>query len=233
MKRCTEPVGRCPRIDADAHLVEAVGAAAAQHDADNHRIAVFQQRAILALDARIGLKDARARKAGAELDAPRPQLALAHPALELADEEGRLLRQQRRKLMARGRLGDHILAARAAQIHPIVDGAAGDDSDIVPGLGRHAAAPLNVVAHAARPGIVGGGGKTEIAELGTQFVQKLRCLGKRRHRIERIEQPAFFGGVGHELGDALRAVTTAGHGADRVRLEPAFLPDDAGEKLKR
>ena len=35
---------------------------------------------------------------------------------------------------------------------------------------------------------------------------------ERLHWVERIEQPAFAGRVGHELRDALRARTAAGDG---------------------
>src|SRR5215211_7569257 len=44
------------------------------------------------------------------------------------------------------------------------------------------------------------------------------------HRCEWIKEAAQFRGFGHELGDALRSFGTHG-----VRIEPAFLPDQADE----
>ena len=152
--------------------------------------------------------------------------------LQFADEEARLLLQQRGELAARGRLGDHVFSAFASQRRPFVDRAPGDDGNIMACFARHAAAPGEIAAHPPRPGVIGGGGKPEIAELAAQLAQKLGRLGQRRHRIEGVEQAAFVGGVGHELRDPLRAMPAAGDRPDRIRPEPAFLPDDAREEFE-
>src|SRR5262249_18780460 len=88
-------------------------------------------------------------------------------------------------------------------------------------------------AQPSRAGIVGGGGKPEIAELVGELAQKFRRLRQRLHRIERIEQAALGGGARHELGDALGAVAAARTRADHAGLEAALLPDHAREELER
>ena len=100
-------------------------------------------------------------------------------------------------------------------------------------LRRYAATPADEVAHAARPGIVGGGGEAEIAELAAQLGQESRRLGDGRPWIEGIEQSALIGGVRHELRDPLRPMTAARRRPDGVRLKSAFLPNQPGEEFKR
>ena len=93
--------------------------------------------------------------------------------------------------------------------------------------------PPDEVAHTARPGIVGCGGKAEIAELDSQFGQELRRLGKGRLWIEGVEQAALIGGVRHELRDPLRAMAAARYRPDGVRLKSALFPDNAGKEFER
>ena len=100
-------------------------------------------------------------------------------------------------------------------------------------MGRHAATSAEEVAHPARPGIVRGGGKAEIAELAPQFGEEFRRLGEGCLRIERIEQTALIGGVRHELRDPLRAMAAARHRPDGVRLKSALFPDNPGEEFER
>jgi hypothetical protein len=51
-------------------------------------------------------------------------------------------------------------------------------------------------------GIVGCGGKSEIAELRAQLGQKLAGFGQRFGGIERLKQFSLGGSTRHELGDA-------------------------------
>ena len=100
------------------------------------------------------------------------------------------------------------------------------------GLRRHAAPPVDEVAHASGPSIVSRGGETEITKLSAQFSQEFRRLGESCLRIEGIEQSALCGRIWHELRDPLRPMTSARRRPDRVGLEPALLPDHAGDEFK-
>ncbi len=124
------------------------------------------------------------------------------------------------------------LAALAGR-GPVVDGGAGDGDDIIAGLLRHAAGAGEPILHPARTCVVGRGGQTEIAELVTQFAQKLGRFRQRLHGIKRIEQAALARGARHELRDALRALAAARHRPHRIGLKAAFLPDHAGKELDR
>ena len=87
--------------------------------------------------------------------------------------------------------------------------------------------------HPARAGIVGRRGKPEIAELAAQLGQEFGRLRQRLHGIEGIKQAALAGGPRHELRDSLRALAVARHRSDRIGLEPALLPDQAGKEFQR
>jgi hypothetical protein len=100
-------------------------------------------------------------------------------------------------------------------------------------LRRHAATSADEVAHAARPGIVGGGGEAEIAERAAQLGQEFRRLGDGRLWIEGIEQSALCGRVWHELRNPLRPMTAARRRPDGIRLKPALLPNHPDEEIKR
>jgi hypothetical protein len=100
-------------------------------------------------------------------------------------------------------------------------------------LQRQAATTGEPAAHARWPGVVGGCGKPEIPELAAQLAQEFRRLGQRLHGVEGIEQAPLGCGAWHELRNPLRVVAAAGARAGRVRLEPALLPDHAGEKFQR
>src|SRR5579872_5681564 len=84
------------------------------------------------------------------------------------------------------------------------------------------------LAHPVGPGIVSGGGEAEIAERVAKLAEVARRFAQGGGWLERIEQAARGGGKGHELGDALRAGR-----ALRVRVEFAFLPDQAREEGHR
>jgi hypothetical protein len=53
------------------------------------------------------------------------------------------------------------------------------------------------------------------------------------YRIKWIEQPALVRRTGHELGNALRALTAACDRPYRIRLKAALLPDHAREEFQR
>src|SRR6516165_6769348 len=154
-----------------------------------------------------------------------------HALLELLHERVGRAVQQRHQLAAAG-LG-HMRRLALARARPLVDGNAGDGEHVVARLRRQRPAPRQELAQPPRPGVVGGGGEPEIAELVGELAQEFRRLRQRLHRIERIEQAALGGGARHELGDALRAVAAARARADHVRLEAALLPDHAREELER
>src|ERR1700722_13932448 len=111
---------------------------------------------------------------------------------------------------------------------PFVRGPAGDDGDIVAGLARQRARARDPFTDTAGPGIVAGGGETKVAEFFAQLAQIARRMLERLDWIERIGKPMPIRGAGHELRDASGALSAHGE-----RVEPALLPDDAGEELDR
>src|SRR5581483_1432287 len=74
--------------------------------------------------------------------------------------------------------------------------------------------------------IICGGRKTEIAEFIAKVTEQLTRLRNCLERIERVLEAVQSRGFRHELGHALSAFW-----ADGVRLEVAFLPDQAREKI--
>ena len=116
---------------------------------------------------------------------------------------------------------------------PVLDRHAGDGGDIIAGLARHVAGAVEPFANAARTGVIGRGGKPEIAELLPQLLQEFRRFRQRLDRVKRIEKSALGRRPRHELRHALRAMAAAGHRPDRVGAEAAFLPDHARKELHR
>jgi len=77
-------------------------------------------------------------------------------------------------------------------------------------------------------GIVRGCCEAEISKFATQAAQQLAGLRNCCERIERVFETARSCRCRHELSYALCTFP-----ADRVRLEAAFLPDQAGEEIDR
>ena len=113
----------------------------------------------------------------------------------------------------------------AAGTPPLLGPTAGHGEDIQRGFGRQTGLRMEPFPNPGRPRIVGGSGKTEIAEPGREFGQKPRRLPDRRSRVVRIGEAAFGRGSRHELSYA-RGASPAGH----VGAESALLPEDPRQK---
>lgn len=96
----------------------------------------------------------------------------------------------------------------------------GDGLDIGPGFARQPGVAGSESRCTVFAAVVGHGGQTQIAEALRQLGQiggrSRKCCG----RVERVDQPALFGGGRNELGDAKRPGM-----ADGVGVEQAFAPD--------
>src|SRR5262249_10946517 len=108
------------------------------------------------------------------------------------------------------------------------DRATGHKPNIGPRFPRKRPPAAKPIANTSRSGIVRGCRKTKVSKLATQVTQQLTGLRNRFERIERVCEAAQSCGRGHELSYALCTFA-----ADRVRLEVAFLPDQAGEEIDR
>ncbi len=122
--------------------------------------------------------------------------------------------------------GQRLVVDRHAA--PGFDGEPGYAHDVAARLARQVAAMFEPFGHAPRPGIVGGGDEAEIAELQAKLAQKARRSRNRLQRVERIVEPAFGGGLRHELRDAHGAFPAYG-----VVAQPALLPDQIGKEWNR
>ena len=144
------------------------------------------------------------------------------------DQRLRAMRNRPGELRTRRGCRERHVPGAGLGAGPFLCGAAGYDPDIGFGLLRQELALCQPVLDALGAGIIGGGGKAEIAELHAQAAQQRRRLRQRLDRIEWIDEADLMGRPGHELRDALRAGVADGEG-----IEPALLPDQAREKLQR
>src|SRR5262245_41748521 len=76
--------------------------------------------------------------------------------------------------------------------------------------------------------MVRGRRKAKVSKLPTQITQQLSGLGNCFKRIEWVFKLAQSCRCGHKLGYALCTCR-----ANRIRLKATFLPDQAGEKIRR
>ena len=224
-------VRRLARLGAHPHLVERPGAAAAEHAAEEARVASGQHLGIALGQHRVVRQRMVAREPGGKLHAPRAAGHDVHPLLELLHERIGRAMQQRHQLRAVRPRRLHRLALAAAR--PLVGRDPGDGLHVVLRFRRQGAPAGEPVAHPLRAGIVGGRRQAEIAELVGELAQELGRFRQRLHRVERIEQPALRRGARHELGDALGALAAARARSDHAGLEPALLPDHPREEFER
>ena len=222
---------RLARLGAHPHLVERPGAAAAEHAAEEARVASGQHLGIALGQHRVVRQRMVAREPGGKLHAPRAAGHDVHPLLELLHERIGRAMQQRHQLRAVRPRRLHRLALAAAR--PLVGRDPGDGLHVVLRFRRQGAPAREPVAHPLRAGIVGRRRQAEIAELVGELAQELGRFRQRLHRVERIEQPALRRGARHELGDALGALAAARARSDDAGLEPALLPDHPREEFER
>ena len=146
VKRSAQSVGACPRVGADASLIECVRSAASEPACYDDRIPILKNRPIGLLDGRIGGQHAILRESSTELDAPRPRGAFVHAARKLVDEWRSLYHQHRNQFSTSGLLGTPHVITIAVPSCPFVDAAPGDRDHVIAGFRRKAASAGDPVA---------------------------------------------------------------------------------------
>ena len=110
----------------------------------------------------------------------------------------------------------------------MLDRTAGYGKHIITGFFRKRGAFGEPVSHAFAACIIGRRSKSPIAELSIEPGQQPSRRWERLLWIERIVEAYRCSGFRHELRNSQRAGA-----ADRVRVKPAFLPDQVREKNNR
>src|SRR4029077_13182090 len=103
-----------------------------------------------------------------------------------------------------------------------------DEIHITYGLRRQVRLAIEPSMHSLGAGVIGRGGKADIAELVSEIGEQTCGMDDGGLRLEGIVETTIRGGAWHKLRDTLRPL-----GTDRVRIEAALLPDQPNEQHRR